>query len=98
MLCLSLRAIWITDETHFSERVMKFDKSCSPLPQLVPRMCDAAGGRVSAAHLQRGQLPGPEQRVRQQQILYRPQVSISCRYRWKESQHNRQWVYKTRFF
>lgn len=48
-------------------------------------MCDAAGGGVPAAALQGSQLPGQEQRVRQQQILYLPQVSVNRNYTRNES-------------
>lgn len=50
------------------------------MSQLVPWLRDPPGGRVSAAVLQGGQLPGQEQRVGQQQVLYRPQVSVTQKY------------------
>lgn len=58
---------------------------CNPpssldVSQLVPWLCDSPGSGVPAAVLQRGQLLGQEQRVRQQQVFYRPQVSIPWKY------------------
>lgn len=51
-----------------------------PISQMVPWLCDSSGGGVSATVLQRGQLLGQEQRVRPQQVLYRPQVSTTWKY------------------
>lgn len=48
-----------------------------PLSQLVSRLRDSPGGGIPAAVLQRGELPGQEQRVGQQQVLHRPQVSVT---------------------
>jgi len=73
------RCVWHEDPDLISSR-WKCNPSLShPLSQLVPWLRDSPGGGVSAAVLQRGQLPGQEQRVGQQQVLHRPQVSAA----WK---------------
>lgn len=43
--------------------------------KLVPRQCESAAGWGSAAALQGSQLPGERQRIRNQQVLHRSEVS-----------------------